>query len=187
MPLPTAPTVDVPPTPLDPFYIPFTTADPDGSEITIDDYPAKETRAYRELLEQLRTHLLIGDVLTDEAWAFYITTTLNDTAETWIITDVGAPTSFTAVDGGTQTIDCTWVKPTDEGTAGTITGYLITYIDQAIPLVTNTAEGPINDETELLRTFSPIGAAGTYDVTIAAVNEKGVSINTSTVIGVVVA
>lgn len=187
MPEPTAPTVDVPPTPLDPFYIPFTTADPDGSEITIEDYPEKETRQYRELLEQLRVHLLAGDVLTNEAYAFAITTTLFDEMESWIVTDAGVPTSFTAVDGGSQEIDCTWVKPADEGTAGTITGYLITYIDQAVPLVTNTAEGPINDETELARTFSPIGAAGTYDVTIAAINEKGVSVNTVTVTGVVVA
>ena len=120
MPLPTAPTPDIPVSPLDPTYIPFTTADVDGSEITIDDFPQKEPAQYRKIIQNLRAKLHAGDVLTDEAFAFLQTENNEDDVDAWTVTSPGAPTTL-AVTGGVKLFaTCSWVAPSDQGTAGAI-------------------------------------------------------------------
>jgi len=185
MPEPSAPTPDVAISPLDPLYIPFTTADPDGSEIIVDDYPQKEPRQYRAIIENLRANLLAGNIFTDEAFAFIQTGTNDVEADTWTVTDAGAPTTVAGVDGGSQEIDVTWIAPTDEGTAGTISGYEIQFFDEATPGTVFIAAGTVGDVT-LLRSIVTAGAA-TYTVSVFTINEKGTSALFGQDTGIVVA
>lgn len=185
MPEPSAPTPDVAITPLDPTYIPFTTADVDGSEITTDDYPQKEPRQYRAIIENLRAKLQAGTIFTDEAFAFLQTGTNDVEMDSWTITDAGAPTTVAGADGGTQTIDVTWIAPADQGTAGVISGYEIQFFDEATPGTIFIAAGTVGDVT-LLRTIQTAGAA-TYTVSVFTINEKGTSALFGQDTGVVVA
>lgn len=185
MPFPSAPTPDIAISPLDPTYIPFTIADPDGSAITIDDFPHKEAKEYRRLLQKIRANLLAGDIFSDEAFAFLQTTNNLLNVAAWTITDAGAPTSIAGVDGGAQQIDVTWLAPTDEGSGGTIAGYEIQFFDEATPGTIFIASGTVGDVT-LLRSIQTAGAA-TYTVSVFTINEKGTSTLFDQATGIVVA
>jgi len=185
MPEPSAPTPDVAISALDPTYIPFTTADVDGSEITIEDFPQKEPVQYRNIIENLRSKLAAGDIFTDEAFAFLQTGDNDAEALTWTVTDAGAPTTVAGVDGGSQEIDATWIAPTNQGSAGVISGYEIQFFDEATPGTIFIAAGTVGDVT-LLRSIVTAGAA-TYTINIFTINEKGTSALFGTKTGIVIA
>lgn len=183
MPEPSAPTPDVAISPLDPLYIPFTTADVDASAITIDDYPQKEPIQYRRIIENLRAKLLAGDKFTDEAFAFLQTGDNDAEALTWTITTPGVPTTL-AVTGGVKLFaTCLWVAPTDQGSAGTITNYQIEYSTDSFTTIT-IAEKVIG--TAVSFPNLPVSVAGTYSIRVRTINEKGVSAISNVVTGIVV-
>ena len=183
MPEPSAPTPDVAISPLDPLYIPFTTADPDGSDIVITDYPQKEPVQYRTIIENLRADLLAGNVYKEEAFAFIQTGTNDVEAATWTVTDPGIPTSL-AVTGGTKLFaTCSWTAPTDEGTAGTISNYQIEYSTDSFTTVT-IAEKTIG--TTVSFPNLPVSTAGTYSIRVRTINEKGTGAVSDSVTGIVV-
>jgi len=181
--VPSAPTPDIPVSPLDPLYIPFTTADPDGSEITIDDFPQKEAIQYRNIIEKLRVHLLAGDVLTPQAYAFMQTENNDVEAEAWTFTDVPAPTDNGTAAGTPGIINVIWNAPTDEGQGGTIDSYEVSIFeefDSGVTIVTQRTEGDFT----LNRSIFGL-TAGAHTVMVAAINEKGVSSNVLTITGIV--
>jgi len=183
MPLPTPPTPDVAISALDPKYIPFTTADPDGSEITVDDFPQKEPVQYRRIIEYLRAKLLAGDVLTDEAFAFLQTENNDVEADSWTITSPGVPTGLVVTGGVKLFATCFWVAPSDQGTAGTISNYQIEYSIDSFTTIT-IAEKVIG--TAVSFPNLPVSVAGTYDIRVRTINQKGVSAISNVVTGIVV-
>ena len=171
MPKPIPPTPDVPITPLDPLYIPFTTIDPTGAAITVDQFPQKEPVQYRNIIEKLRPKLLAGDVLLPEAYAFAQTDTNKSDIDAWTITTPGAPTVF-SVTGGSQSINTiSWAKPVDEGTAGTITDYILEFATDIN--VSPSVIQKVKSTNVSFAILPIIAAAATYEFGVRAINEKG--------------
>lgn len=173
MPKPSPPTVNVPITPLDPLYIPFTTIDPDGSEITTDEFPQKESGQYRNIIETLRAKLIAGNKLFPEAFAFLQTDTNLEDFNAWTVTDASAPTDNGTAAGSLQ-IQANWNVPTDQGQAGTIGGYEIQYSTDLFTSTIIVSQRNFFDVTTAR--IIPL-AEGTYSIRIAAINENGTSPN----------
>lgn len=183
MPEPSAPTPDVSISPSDPLYIPFTTADVDGSEVTIDDYPQKEPVQYRNIIKNLQAKLLAGDILTDEAFAFLQTGNNNVDVDAWTVTSPGAPTTLAVTGGNNLFATCSWVAPSDQGTAGTLSNYQIEISTDSFTTIT-IAEKVIG--TAVSFPNLPIAATGTYSIRVRAINQKGVGPVSNVITGIVV-
>lgn len=127
MPKPFTPTAGAPISPLDPTYIPFTTADPTAANLKIEDFPQKEPRQYRNILKKLQGKIEVGDKILPEAFAYAQTDTNEFQVDQFIVTSPGPPTTLQVGDGGVRAIAIDWIKPVDEGNAGTIKDYIIEY------------------------------------------------------------
>lgn len=173
MPKPSPPTPNIPITPLDPTYIPFTTADPTAANLKIEDLPQKEPRQYRSILEKLKSRIEAGDILFPEAFAYIQTDSNEEEADSFTITTPGAPTSFTIGVGANQQINgVTWVKPVDEGGAGTISDYIIEFSPDFNSGFPEFLEKKISTQVTygVIPVFAP---AGNFEFRVRAINEKG--------------